>query len=140
MTTSSKELIYIRVLKNSTYQICNADPIGYYFDGGRKDYTYPYKILTHFMPCYGPAHKGDNTAEFIRKIDWYKIMSAADIFASGDTHMITLFEQQILIFPHDRTNDRFHVFQLGEKTAIPVAKQKFLGANRGYFTLMDILE
>ena len=70
MGGSVSELICIRVLKNLTYQICNADPIGYYFDGARKDYTYAHRIITHFLPCYGPAHTGNNTAEYIRAINW----------------------------------------------------------------------
>jgi hypothetical protein len=138
MTSSVKEGIYIRVLKDSTYRICNADPVGYYFDGGREPYTYPHKVLTHFMACYGPAHKADNTAECFREIESYKIMSAAEILGSGDQQMIDLFNEQLIVFPTDRDNPRMHVFRLGKKTMLPADRQKFTGANRGYFSLSEM--
>jgi len=139
MKSTPKKLICVRVLKNSTYGICNADPVGYYFDGGRKDFTYPHKILTHFMACYGPAHTGNNTSEYVREIAWYRIMSADEIMASGDQQMIQLFNEQLLVFPQDRKNERIHVFRLEKKLEVPLSKQKFVGPNRGYFNLLDVV-
>lgn len=139
MTTSAKPLIFVRVLKNSTYGICNAEPEGYYFDAGRQDYTYPHKVLTHFLACWGPAHKGDETAECVREIESYRIMSAKDILASGEPGMKDLFEAQVAVLPEDGQSPRIHVFRLGKKSPLSAEKRHFVGANRGYLELKDIL-
>src|SRR5208283_3759413 len=106
----------------------NADPVGFYFDGGTATFVqYPHKVITHFMPCYGPARTNRRTAEYVRKIDWYKIMSAAEIMSSSDKTMVRLFHEQLVQFPQDRTSERVHVFQLGQKIAIPTQKRDFGG-------------
>ena len=140
MGTAPKEVIYRHVLKDSTYEMANADPIGFYFDGGTTAFVqYPYKVITHFMPCYGPAHTNKRVAEYVRKIDRYKIMSAAEIMSSPDKTMVSMFREQLAHFPQDRTSERVHVFQLGEKTPIPTEKLSFPGGAYGYFTLKEIL-
>jgi hypothetical protein len=139
MGTAPKEVIYRHVLMNSTYEMANADPVGFYFDGGMTlFYNYPDRVITHFMPCYGPAHTNKRTAEYVRKIDWYKVMSARDIMSSGNETMISLFHEQLAQFPGDRRKERIHVFQLGEKTLIPSDKQNFKGGAFGYFELSEL--
>jgi hypothetical protein len=139
MSSSPKEVIYRHVFKDSTYQIANADPIGFYFDGGDTFFSYPHKVITHFMPCYGPAHTNRRTAEWIRKIDCYNVMSATEILSSGNGDMISLFEQQLEVFPGDRTKNRIHVFRLAEKIALPIQGQNFEGGAYGYFDLSEVL-
>ena len=90
------------------------------------------------MPCYGPAHTKKRTAECVRKIDSYRIISAAEILSSDDEIFIRLFNKQLEIFPQDRTKGRIHVFQLGEKTSGPIERQNFDGGAYGYFGLPEI--
>jgi hypothetical protein len=75
MKYTKKEGIYRRVRKDSTYKICNHDPLGYYFDGARLNSTYP-NSLKYFLPCYGGAFTANNTGEYIRKILEYKVVLA----------------------------------------------------------------
>jgi len=74
MGSAPKEVIYRHVFKNSTYEMANADPVGFYFDGGDTFFSYPHKVITHFMPCYGPAHKNKRTAGWVRKIMSYTLI------------------------------------------------------------------
>jgi hypothetical protein len=126
---SKKLIMYVHVLKNVTYPICNADPKGYYFDGKNRDCP---DEVTHLMACYGPARSNKKTAHFIRKIDWHKRMSGREILASGNGGMINLFKVQLVQWPHDATREAIHVFQLGEKIPIPPFEQNFEGGDRGY--------
>jgi hypothetical protein len=138
MSNSPKEVIYRHVFKNSTYEMANADPVGFYFDGGDTFFKYPDKVITHFMPCYGPAHTNKRTAKWVRKIVCYEIMSASQLLSSSDETMARLFKEQLQVFPHDRKKDRIHVFRLGEKTAVPIQKQEFEGGAYGYCDLADL--
>jgi len=135
-----KEVYYARVLKNQTYEMCNDDDIGYYFDTSNIDIKrYPHLIIKYFMACYGPAHTSVNTAEWVRKIVSYEVMSASQILNSGNTDMITRFNQQIAIFPADAICEHIHVLELGERIPTRNNKLTFTGGNRGYFDLIDVI-
>ncbi len=132
------EVIFVQVLKNLIYPICNEDPVGYYFDGGRKDFTYPPCLF--FVPCYGQKYKASKTAELIRRIDNYEKSSGPEILKKPSTHpMRKAFEKHTAKFSKDVRNEHIHVFTLGAKIPIPKVKQKFSGPNRGYKNIVDFL-
>lgn len=125
-----EEVIHVHVLKNLIYPMCNIDPLGYYFDG-KPDRKYRKSLF--FVPCYGQARKATKTAEFIRYIDNYELLSGPEILKRQLTDpMRKAFEEQVAKWPEDKRRDRIHVFTLGAKIPIPVIKQKFSGPNRGY--------
>ncbi len=135
-----KEVFYARVLKEHTYKICNDYETGYYFDTSSINIkSYPKLIIKYFMACYGPAHTSDNTAEWVRKIVSYQVMSASQILNSGNTDMINHFNQQIAIFPADAICEHIHVLELGERIPTRNSKLTFKGDNRGYFELIDVI-
>jgi hypothetical protein len=133
------EVIFIKVDKGKGYysNICNHIDFGFYFRADKIKFIFP--PCLYFLACYGPRGAARNkTGDYLRKIIRYDILSAKEIFNSGDTDMIIAFKAHNQLF-NDSMKPRIHVFKLGDKISVSPQKRNFSGPNIGYKKLTDFL-
>ncbi len=123
------EVLRRHVKKDYYYNVCNREGKGFYFDGGRHDFIYP--SCQFFLANYGPAGSNKRTGEFLRRIETYQKHSCEEILTSENEEMILAFTEHLRLFPA-LSEDRFHVFTLGNKMAVHPNKIKFTSSGKDY--------
>ena len=133
-----EEILCRKVTKKYSEDVCNSPDTGYYFDSGGKD-TYIYPLCLFFCACYGKQRSNSKTGLFLRRVDKYDILSADEIISSGNKQLIEGFNNHLVFFPHDITNNRLHIFKLTERISIPLSKQRFNSGDKEYKKLTFFL-
>ena len=139
MTLSTKEVPYARTRKNSTYQICNRYPVGFYFHAVGGIVHYPNLVMTHFVACYGNKYRSENNCDIIRRIEEYCVMDRDAILGSSDTYLLSAFQDHLDAIDSDRQQEHFHVFRLGESMPVRPDMRIFKGSDHGYKRLIDFI-